>query len=144
MFPLRRLLVLIVAVLGTGPVFAAPISTEGRRLSAFLDSMDVEHLWEPTKSVAWKTGKPLDKQGEPRRSNTHCSAFVAAACLRLDVYILRPPDHATTLLANAQADWLPTQGAAHGWRPVKTALEAQRLANAGQVVVAAFKEANSD
>ena len=38
-----------------------------------LDAMDVEHLWEPGRSVAWKTGELLEKQGEYRKSNTHCS-----------------------------------------------------------------------
>jgi hypothetical protein len=124
--------------------FAADITSGGKKLAEFLDGMDVEHHWDAGKSVAWKTGKPLEQQGEPRKSNTHCSAFVAAACLKADVYILRPPEHATKLLANAQADWLAAAGAEKGWKPVTTAAEAQRRANHGELVVAVFKEANAE
>jgi len=31
----------------------------------------------------------------------HCNAFVAAAAKRLNIYILRPADHAQILLTNA-------------------------------------------
>src|SRR5437868_9503370 len=102
--------------------------------------MTVEKLWLPGRVVNWKTGEPLDRPVKDGKAHTHCSAFVAAACLRLGVYILRPPEHGTVQLANAQADWLPKEGARHGWRPVATASEAQRLANRGVIVVAAFRE----
>ncbi len=123
---------------------ADEITVEGTRLAEKLDEMDVEHHWEPGRSVAWKTGKLLEKQGEFRKSNTHCSAFVAATCLQLDVYILRPPEHETKNLANAQADWLAAKGADLGWRHIKSELDAQHLANKGKLVVAAFKETNPD
>jgi hypothetical protein len=123
---------------------AAEITPAGKKLAEFLDGMDVEHHWDAGKSVAWKTGKPLDTQGEVRKSNTHCSAFVAATCLKADVYILRPPEHATKLLANAQADWLAGPGADKGWKPVAMAAEAQRRANHGELIVAVFKEANPE
>jgi hypothetical protein len=126
------------------PLSAAEITPAGKKLGAFLDAMDVEHLWDPGKSVAWKTGKPLDQQGEVRKGNTHCSAFVAAACFKADVYILRPPEHSTKLLANAQAEWLTGPGAEKGWKPVPTAGEAQRRANQGDLVVATFREANPE
>jgi hypothetical protein len=123
---------------------AGDITPAGKKLGDFLDAMDVEHLWDPGKSVAWKTGKPLDQQGEVRKGNTHCSAFVAAACFKADVYILRPPEHSTRLLANAQAEWLAGPGAEKGWKAVTTAGEAQRRANQGDLVVAVFREANSE
>jgi hypothetical protein len=126
------------------PLAAADITPAGKKLVDFLDALDVEHLWDAGKSVAWKTGKPLDKQGEVRKGNTHCSAFVAAACLRADVYILRPPEHPTKLLANAQAEWLATHGEEKGWKPVKSAVDAQRRANQGELVVAVFGEANPE
>ena len=125
-------------------VLAAEITPEGKKLIEKLDGMDVEHLWEPGRSVAWKTGKLLKEQGEYRKSNTHCSAFVAATCLKMDIYILRPPEHETKNLANAQVDWLASKGSESGWKPVKNANEAQHLANRGQVVVAAFKETHAD
>jgi hypothetical protein len=135
--------VVLTAVLAP-PLRAADISPQGKKLSTSLDSMDVEHNWDAGKSVAWKTGKPLENQGEYRKGNTHCSAFVAAACLKLDIYILRPPEHTSKLLANAQADWLANKGAEKGWKPVKTAIDAQRLANQGNMVVAVFQEPNPE
>lgn len=141
-----RPLLLIPAVLlaFVPPLPAAEITPAGKKLAEFLDAMDVEHHWDAGKSVAWKTGKPFDKQGEARKGNTHCSAFVAAACLRADIYILRPPEHPTKLLANAQYDWLANQGAEKGWKPLASTVEAQRLANEGNLVVAVFKEANPE
>lgn len=124
---------------------ADEITAEGKKMAESLDSMNVEQLWEPGRSVAWKTGKLLEKQGEFRKSNTHCSAFVAATCLKMDVYILRPPEHETKGLANAQAEWLASKkGHESGWKHVKNEMEAQHLANHGQLVVAAFKETNAD
>ena len=123
---------------------ADEILPEGKMLAEKLDAMDVERLWESGRSVAWKTGKLLEKQGEFRKSNTHCSAFVAATCLRMNIYILRPPEHETKHLANAQADWLATKGSESGWKPVKSPIEAQHFANKGNVVVAVFKEANPE
>lgn len=126
-------------------VAADEITAEGKKLAESLDAMNVEHLWEPGRSVAWKTGKLLEKQGEFRKSNTHCSAFVAATCLKHDVYILRPPEHETKNLANAQADWLASKKSHEsGWKPVKNEVEAQHLANHGHLVVAAFKETNPE
>jgi hypothetical protein len=142
---MRQLFVIPFVLLALAPPLpAADITPAGKKLADFLDAMDVEHLWDPGKSVAWKTGKPLEQQGEVRKGNTHCSAFVAAACLKADVYILRPPEHSTKLLANAQAEWLATQGAEKGWKAVPTAGEAQRRANQGEIVVAVFREANPE
>lgn len=142
---MRKLLVIPAVLIALAPPSsAADITPAGRKLADFLDALDVEHLWDGGKSVAWKTGKPLDKQGEVRKGNTHCSAFVAAACLKADVYILRPPEHATKLLANAQAEWLATKGEEKGWKAVPSAVEAQRLANQGDLVVAVFREANPE
>ncbi len=124
--------------------WAEEITVEGKKLAEKLDATDVEHHWEPGRSVAWKTGKLLEKQGEYRKSNTHCSAFVAAACLHMDVYILRPPEHETKNLANAQADWLAAKGREAGWKPVNNPTEAQHLANHGRLVVVAFRETNPD
>ena len=68
---------------------------------------------------------------------------MASTCLHLNVYILRPLDHSEKLLANAQYDWLRKEGQMQGWRPVKDGLEAQELANEGELVVVAFKEADA-
>ena len=50
------------------------------------------------------------------------------------------PSTARSDLANAQCDWLPGLGAAQGWQPVPSPEEAQALANAGNLVVAVYKE----
>ena len=68
---------------------------------------------------------------------------MAAACNRLGVYILRPPAHSQTLLANAQQRWLLDRGRQEGWKEVRAWQEAQRLANRGAVVVASYRNPNS-
>src|SRR5437763_13768976 len=73
----------------------------GKRLTAALDAMDVEHKWLAREYVKWETGEALDKAVTDGKPHTHCSAFVAAACKKLGVYILRPPEHKATQLANA-------------------------------------------
>ncbi len=118
----------------------AEISAAGQRLAAALDKMDVEHLWLSKHYVNWETGVALDKPVTDSKPHTHCSAFAAAACKRLGIYLLRPPEHGATNLANAQADWLQAKGPEQGWKEVKSPVEAQRLANAGYMVVASFKE----
>ncbi|MDD2711128.1 MAG: hypothetical protein PHV34_24375 [Verrucomicrobiae bacterium] len=116
--------------------WSLPVEEGGQRLAEFYDSLDVENLWLAGKKVHWKTGEPLPGD---RPGKTHCSAFVAAACSRLGIYILRPPAHGQELLANAQAEWLKTKGAEHGWKPAESPVEAQRLANQGHPVAVVFQ-----
>jgi len=50
--------------------------------------------------------------------------------------MLRPPEYGQVLLANAQAEWFRSAaGRQSGWRQLKDALEAQLLANRGNLVV---------
>jgi hypothetical protein len=42
------------------------------------------------------------------------SAYVAAAALYLDIYILRPPNHPQLRLANSQVSWLGGGGSESG------------------------------
>jgi hypothetical protein len=118
---------------------AAEISARGRELARHLDAMHVEQHSLVAEPVDWRTGEP-DRKAP--RCHTHCSAFVAAACARLGIYILRPPEHTQTLLANAQQAWLQRDGCEHGWEPVANREEAQRLANAGELVVASNRNGN--
>ncbi|HEX7615959.1 MAG TPA: hypothetical protein VF554_11875 [Thermoanaerobaculia bacterium] len=133
---------LLAALVMSGSVRAAEISSEGRKLGADLDAMKVEDLWLAKQRVNWKTGEPLGESPKDGKGHTHCSAFVAAFCFRQDVYILRPPEHSSTLLANAQFDWLASEGRDKGWKPVGSSIEAQHLANRGIVVVATYRESD--
>ena len=125
-------------LLATRPAFAAPVSPAGKRLAALLDSFEVEKHWIAGVAIDWESGEPSGKPVSARGKHTHCSAFVAAAAKRLGVYILRPPEHGQTLLANAQFEWLASDGAAQGWRAVADPLAAQDLANRGSLVVVAY------
>lgn len=120
-----------------------PVTQRGQQLAAGLDRMDVEDHWRAHEHVNWETGIP-DRGGENEGpGHTHCSAFAASAAKRFGVYLLRPPQHGQTLLANAQAQWLPSEaGREQGWSTVRDAREAQTLANEGELVVVAF--ANPD
>jgi hypothetical protein len=119
------------------------ISEAGRKLSTLLDQMHVEEHWLAHEHVNWETGVP-DRGGEYEGpGHTHCSAFAAAVGKKLDIYLLRPPEHAQKLLANAQAEWLAgSEGRERGWSAVNDGREAQALANQGNLVVVVF--ANSD
>lgn len=123
---------------------AEPIQAAAERLSATIDALDVEAHWPAGVHVDWRTGIP---DGKPERTDgrhTHCSAFVAAAAMKVGIYILRPPEHGQILLANAQYDWLADAGAAHGWTPLAGDLDAQNYANRGYLVVAVYKNHHDD
>lgn len=148
--PMRLLAFAAAALLLAGPSFGfaadatTVVSPKGQALARLLDSMGVESKWIAGAHIDWETGLP---DGRPERMpgrHTHCSAFVAAAAKQLGVYILRPPEHGQVLLANAQSEWLADDGAAQGWRPVASALEAQALANAGALVVASYHNHRDD
>jgi hypothetical protein len=117
-----------------------PISPAGQRLASFLDNMDVESLWLANEHVNWETGKPDRGAGyEGPGNHTHCSAFAAAAAMRLGVYLLRPPEHGQELLSNAQAAWIAgPEGQRAGWRAVSEMLKAQHLANDGYLVLVIY------
>jgi len=117
------------------------ITAKGKHLARVLDEMEVEKYWQPGIGIHWKTGRHDPKQSQHA---THCSAFVAGACERFGVYILRPPEHSQVLLANAQQKWLLHEGEKEGWRQVKSWSTAQRLANEGEVVVASYRNSNAD
>ncbi|MEI9895382.1 MAG: hypothetical protein WDN28_16210 [Chthoniobacter sp.] len=121
---------------------AAEITSEGQRLVSVLDAMHVEEHWIAGAIVDWRTGDPTGQAVTDTGKHTHCSQFVAAACEKLGIYILRPPEHSAVLLANAQFDWLPGEGRAGGWAPVADGVAAQDLANRGQVVVAVCQNAD--
>lgn len=119
---------------------AEDITPAGKRLERVIEKLDVEHHWLPGVRVHWKTGTPTQPR---RRAATHCSAFAAAAADRLGVYLLRPPEHGQTLLANAQQRWLLREGCEEGWTRVKSWQEAQRRANQGELVVASYRNPNA-
>lgn len=144
--PRARLLWSVVLSCGiaTGAAAAPGITAEGARLARFLDRTGVEGLWPAGVHVAWETGVPDGKPERTEGKHTHCSAFVAATAKRLGVYILRPPEHGQVLLANAQFDWLASQGAAHGWQELRGGRQAQESANLGYVVVATYRNHHDD
>lgn len=116
-----------------------PITSSGNRLAAFLDSTDVEGGWKRGWHVEWLSGQ-IDRAepGGPAAA-THCSAYVASVADRLGLYVLRPPQHPQQLLANAQMRWLRQDGAERGWQEAADYLDAQRRANAGELVLAVFE-----
>jgi hypothetical protein len=122
------------------PPCCGSISPAGQRLASFLDNMEVESLWLANEHVNWETGKPDRGAGyEGPGNHTHCSAFAAAAAMRLGVYLLGPPQHGQELLSNAQAAWIAgPEGPKNGWRPVSEMHKAQHLANDGHLVLVLF------
>ena len=127
-----------------GSVQAAEITPKANQLASRIDGLDVENHWPAGMHVHWETGVPDGKPEISAGKHTHCSAFVAAAAKMFGVYILRPPEHAQILLANAQYDWLANEGERNGWRSVRTDVEAQDYANRGFLVVATYKNHHDD
>jgi hypothetical protein len=123
------------------PSCCGPVSAKGHRLLEVLESTNVESLWLAHEHVNWETGEPdKDADYEGPGKATHCSAFAAAVGKRVGVYMLRPPEHGQILLANAQAAWFHSPaGPQNGWREVKTARDAQSLANAGNLVAIVYE-----
>jgi len=115
---------------------AAP-NADGQALAKILDGMQVETHWLKGIGVDWQTGKPNNKSVP--LDDTHCSAFAGAVSVKLGVYLLRPPEHKTVLLANAQNEWLNARGAEFGWEHVADGAQAQALANQGWFVIASYR-----
>jgi hypothetical protein len=136
---------------GAGP---APGYTPagGPRLTEFLDALPVTTRWIHNHRVVWQTGQQNAAESQGTTEETHCSAFIAAVALMLDIYLLRPPHYGQQGLANAQADWLAGEATfagptakASGWialgasgdaGALKAAVEA---ANLGRLVVGVYK-----
>ena len=137
---------ILLGALGVPGARAQRVEDAGKQLKSFYFSMNVEQLWIAGSHVNWETGE-ADKPDATAGNHTHCSAFVAAACKRLNIYILRPPEHGQLLLANAQYEWLGSPAAADaGWIPVTGPdryEHVQRLANQGFVLVAVCKNPDS-
>jgi hypothetical protein len=130
------------ALLAAAVAQSAEITPAGQKLAATLDSMNVEQHWLAGQHVNWLSGDPSNSVNHvevTKGGSTHCSAFAAAAGNKLGIYLLHPPEHSDLLLASAQQDWLEGAGAAQGWKPVKTPVEAQSLANKGEFVVVTYK-----
>ena len=123
------------------------IEKGGDELKVFYLSMNVESLWIAGSHIDWETGV-ADKPDASAGTHTHCSAFAAAACKRLNIYLLRPPAHKQVLLANAQYDWLQGNDAtAAGWKIIsgENIYEtAQTMANNGKVVLAICNNLDAD
>jgi hypothetical protein len=109
-----------------------------------IDAMEVERHWPAGVHVDWETGIPDGRPLTLAGKHTHCSAFAASAAERLGVYILRPPEHSQTLLANAQYDWLAREGTRRGWVTLTDAIDAQNRANLGDLVVAVYRNHDDD
>jgi hypothetical protein len=117
------------------------ISAQGTMLGNWLLSLQVDKYWLVGRSVNWLTGAPGGSgPNMTAGTSSHCSAFAAAAAELLGVYLLRPPDASDINLANHQADWLEKEPM--GWFNIPSMLDAQRLANAGLLVVASYKSSS--
>ncbi len=121
-----------------------PITPDGQKLAQLLDRSGVDHLWLARQHILWDTGEP-DPERPGAGRGTHCSAYAAAIAERAGVYLLRPPEHRQTLLANAQFAWLGGDAArGEGWRPLATPVDAQEAANQGELVVAVYENPDSN
>lgn len=128
-----------VTVSQSGPC-CGPVTAAGRHLLKVIDESDVEHLWLYRRHIDWKTGIPdMSEEWHGRDSETHCSAYVAGMSVRLGVYLMRPPQHGLSLLANAQGEWLDSSaGRRAGWHRVESVEQVQYLANQGWFVVGVY------
>ena len=109
--------ILLIALLLVSASWAEAPPRAAQELLRRLEAMDVLHHWLPRSlHVNWETGDAEPGKPFASHGHTHCSMFVAAACSRLGIYILRPPDHIPKFLASAQQDWLNSPaGREQGW-----------------------------
>ena len=119
----------------------------GSILDLTLDSMQVNTFWQSGRYVYWQTGIAMlapPPESEGYEKDTHCSAFAAAAALRLGVPLLHPNPSPKMVrekhLANQQADWL--HALPQGWQSVSGPVEAQKSANHGFFVVISYLNPN--
>lgn len=144
----RRGLLVAIVLLSIGRARAQPadpglITPAGLRLTALLDGMNVETLWQQGYHIEWRTGVAEGPHETSPGRHTHCSAFAAAVAERLGIYLLRPPEHGQMFLADAQERWLNSP-AATGWNRIGrlgdpgASLRAVSLANQGKLVVAVY------
>lgn len=133
-------IVAILLFVCSAPIQAFPITRAGEALSSYLDSLNIMHKWQPGVHVDWLSGEPDNKTGV---TTSHCSTFAAAAMARMNVYLLRPPQHSEYLLANAQYNWLINESKQQGWFAIENGLKAQEWANQGYAVIVAVKNPNS-
>ena len=138
------LLIATLAFTGGGRAAADAVTPQAQRIVTALDGMGVETKWIAGAHIYWESGLPTGVPETSPGKHTHCSAFVASAAKKLGVYILRPPEHGQQLLANAQNEWLPADGAKQGWRKLADAREAQAAANRGLLVVASYHNHHDD
>jgi hypothetical protein len=138
------LALLIALVTGAARADPAAITPKAQRIVEQLDRMGVESKWIAGAHIDWRTGLPDGRPITWEGRHTHCSAFVASAAETLGVYVLRPPEHGQALLANAQNEWLGSEGRRDGWRPVHGVVEVQSLANQGFLVVASYHNHHDD
>jgi hypothetical protein len=126
----------------------------GPRLAEFLDGLPVTTRWIHNHRVVWQTGQQSAPESQGTTEETHCSAFIAAVALMLDIYILRAPHHGQKDLANAQADWLAGEATfsgptakGSGWISLGLSGDAGALkaavdaANLGRLVVGFYRAA---
>jgi len=132
-------LMLVAGALPAAPASATTVTPEARQIAEVIDRLDVEHHWPAGVHVNWKTGVPDGRPESQSGRHTHCSAFVASAAQQFGIYILRPPEHPQTLLANAQHDWLLEAGHDRGWVRIDGPVAAQEYANRGWFVVVTYR-----
>jgi hypothetical protein len=124
-------------------------------MTEFLAGIPVESRWQSGHHITWTTGQQDRADGVAPETASHCSAFVAAVALALDLYVLRPPNHSQELLTNHQYAWLngkeypgAPNAQASNWQALGLSggpgvlAQAVSRANAGQLVLAAFASAD--
>ena len=119
----RHALAALSAALGLpswrGAAEAEVATANAHALASFLDGLGVALKWVAGRHADWRTGEPDGRPETTDGRHTHCSAFVASAAEWLGIHILRPAEQGRGLLANAQNEWLPEEGAAAGWKPLQ-------------------------
>jgi hypothetical protein len=132
--------IIFLSLLINTPIYSGPVEKYGKLLDTFLEQLHIEQYWVAGKKINWKTGVPVVPEVELPNDRSFCSAFVAAVCLRLGIYIPRPPQYSLEFLAMTQNIWLKKHGYEEGWFYVESGMDAQELANMGFLVVASYRQ----
>jgi len=123
----------------SSPALSQEITEKGTRLLLFYNHLDVEHHWLKGNTIDWESGVRTEPASSGTDNYGYAAEFVAAVCKKLKIRFPGPDEcREGDLLINEQYNWIKEKGKKNKWEGNRRDVEAQRLANEGNLVIAIF------